>query len=114
TDDDKHESEWIVAQSKKKKSKAVESPTTPESSELKLSLYPRSTLQPATTTAKSPPEKVTDVQFKFKKGGELVVTSQVPIEHSPTEWGTVIFLSDEQPNISQKDETTVTTEDTSS
>ncbi|CAF1243927.1 unnamed protein product, partial [Rotaria magnacalcarata] len=114
TDDDKHESEWIVAQSKKKKSKAVESPTTPESSELKLSLYPHSTLQPATTTAKSPPEKVTDVQFKFKKGGELVVTSQVPIEHSPTEWGTVIFLSDEQPNISQKDETTVTTEDTSS
>ncbi|CAF4439772.1 unnamed protein product, partial [Rotaria socialis] len=113
TDDDKHESEWIVAQSKKRKSKAVESPTTPESSEPKLSLYPHSTLQPATTT-KSPPEKVTDVQFKFKKSGELVVTSQVPIEHSPTEWGTVIFLSDEQPNISQKDEITVTTEDISS
>ncbi|CAF4554913.1 unnamed protein product [Rotaria sp. Silwood1] len=106
TDDDKQESEWITPHNKKKKSKLIESTITKtESHEQKVSLSPQSTLHSTTTTTttKILPEKVTDVQFKFKKGGELTVTSQLPLERSPTEWGTVKFISEESSNLIQQD-----------
>ncbi|CAF4522387.1 unnamed protein product [Rotaria sp. Silwood1] len=106
TDDDKQESEWITPHNKKKKSKLIESTITKtEPHEQKVSLSPQSTLHSTTTTTttKILPEKVTDVQFKFKKGGELTVTSQLPLERSPTEWGTVKFISEESSNLIQQD-----------
>ena len=91
SDDDKQESEWRTAQGRSKKSKAVE-PSSPSSPQA-LSFYPQSRLQP--TSSKIVPEKVTDVQFKFKKSGELTVTSPSPVERSPTEWGTITFVTDQ-------------------
>lgn len=98
SDDDKQESEWITAQGRKKKSKGTEPTVSSQSTEQKVSSYTQSRSQPI--TPKIVPEKVTDVQFKFKKGGELTMTSQSSIESSPTEWGTVKFLPEEQ-NLSQ-------------
>jgi hypothetical protein len=100
SDDDKQESEGLTAQNKKKKSKLTEPTITSESNEQKVTSYPHSRSQP--TTSKIVPEKVTDVQFKFKKGGEFTMTSRSSIERSPTEWGTVKFLSEEQ-DLSQPD-----------
>jgi hypothetical protein len=84
----------MAAQSKKKKAKLTESPIASPLNEQKVPSSPSSPLQP--TTSKLIPEKVTDVQFKFKKGGELTMTSQSSLERSPMDWGTVQFLSDEQ------------------
>jgi hypothetical protein len=111
SDDDKQESEWITAQNKEKKSNLIESTTTTttisQSNEQKSSSSPHSRSQPI--ASKIVPEKVTDVQFKFKKGGELTMISQSAIEPSPTEWGTVKFLSDEQ-DFSQPDKLDSSTE----
>ena len=92
SDDEKQESEWRVAQGRNKKSKTSE-PSSPSSPQT-LSFYPQSRLPP--TSPKIVPEKVTDVQFKFKKDGELTMTSPSSVERSPTEWGTIQFLADQQ------------------
>ena len=87
SDDDKQESEWRTAQGRNKKSKSIETIVTPP--------QPRSLPSPP-IVPKIVPEKVTDVQFKFKKSGELFMTSQSGSRNSPTEWGTVKFLSEEE------------------
>lgn len=107
--DEKEDLELKVAQNNNQGTKSTESSVIPESTDQKLSLYPHSTLQ-STVTPKNIPEKVTDVQFKFKKSGELIVTSQVPLESSPTEWGTVKFESDEA-SLSPKLELAVSTDE---
>ncbi|CAF3497813.1 unnamed protein product [Rotaria sordida] len=97
SDDNKQELESTTTQNKKKKSKILESTihtTTP------------------TVTSKILPEKITDVQFKFKKGGELIVTNQSSLERSPREWGTVKFTSDES-NLLQQDKPSLSIEQTS-
>ena len=54
-------------------------------------------------TSKTVPEKVTDVKFSFKKGGEFTMTNQSSLERSPAEWGTVKFISEELDSLQQND-----------
>jgi hypothetical protein len=107
SEDDKQESEWITSQNKNQQSKLIEPIITSQSNEQKLAYDLPSSPQPM--VSKIVPEKVTDVQFKFKKDGELTMTSQSSLERSPTEWGTVKFTS-EQEDLLQQDKIVSSTE----
>ena len=89
SDADKQESEWTIPYSKTKESTVIEPTLISPSNEQTI-------ISSQSTTPKIVPEKVTDVQFKFQKSGELTVTGPTSLERSPTQWGTVKFLPEEQ------------------
>ena len=94
------ESEWTTVKYNKRKSKTPEQEVVPSSQSSAQSI-------PSNIV----PEKVTDVEFKFTKGGELTMTSPASIKHTPAEWGTVRFLSEER-DLSSTDKLESPTEQT--
>ena len=113
----------LVSDDDKQKSQSIESTISTQLNEENLS----SDLQSQPISSNIIPEETTDIQSKSNKSDDLTVTSQSSLERSPTESGTIKFVSEEQdlpqstksdssneqqPIIEQKTDITSTTIDT--